>query len=81
MNTSKLTARQKDQLLDHFAHYMSMEVRYRLMAELPRAYNAWAEREVVRVIQLAFDEPVQCRMGNDEEQKGQAACHYVIEAG
>jgi len=49
MDVRNLTDYQKDQLLNFFAYSMGQDTRARLMAELPRAYNAWCDQRVVKV--------------------------------
>jgi uncharacterized protein YeeX (DUF496 family) len=44
---------QKDQLLNFFKQYMSMETRHKLMQELPQAYNAWVDRKIVEVVNIS----------------------------
>ena len=45
-----ITQHQKDQLLDALMYYLPMDIRQKLMRELPQAYNAWCGREIVRVV-------------------------------
>lgn len=45
----KMTTHQMEQLLHCLKHYLPMEVRHKVMQEVPQAYNAWMEHEVVRV--------------------------------
>lgn len=45
-----ITNHQKDQLLAVLGYYMGLELRGRVMAEAPLAYNAWMGREIVRVV-------------------------------
>lgn len=52
MDVRNLTDYQKDQLLNYFAYSMGQDTRARLMAELPRAYNAWCGQRVVKVTNL-----------------------------
>lgn len=40
---------QKDELLALLFHTMSQETRRRVMLELPQAYNAYVQRDVVKV--------------------------------
>jgi hypothetical protein len=49
MSKGDVSEYQKDQLLAFFAMYMDQDLRARLMAELPRAYNAWVGRRIVEV--------------------------------
>jgi hypothetical protein len=41
---------QKTQLLEALKYYMKPELRRRIMAELPEAYNAWMGHDVVHVV-------------------------------
>lgn len=50
MQTANLTDHQKNQLLDAIAHYMDPDLRSKLMAELPQAYNAWAGSKILNVV-------------------------------
>jgi hypothetical protein len=75
MNTHNLTSQQKEQLLDFFAYYLPLELRWRLMAELPRAYNAWCGTEVVRVHRTCDGAVVAPALNASEAQHGQRACH------
>jgi hypothetical protein len=75
MQHHHLTEQQKDQLLDFFAYYLPSDLRYRLMAELPRCDNAWCGREVVRVIHTSDGEPVTPTLTRCEVLRGQTACH------
>lgn len=43
----RMTDHQKNQLLDALMHYLPMDVRRKVMHEVPQAYNAWCGREVV----------------------------------
>lgn len=45
-----MTTRQQRQLLEAVMYRLTLEQRREVMAELPQAYNAWCEREVVKVI-------------------------------
>jgi hypothetical protein len=75
MRISNLTAQQKDQLLEFFAYYLPQDLRWRLMAELPRAYNAWCGTEVVRVHRTSDGAVVAPALNACEAQHGQRACH------
>jgi len=44
-----LKSHHKDQLLTVLGHYMSQELRQKLMLECPAAYNAWCGYDVVEV--------------------------------
>ena len=52
-NYDKLRVHYKDQLLTVIGHYMSQELRQKLMLECPAAYNAWCEDEIVAVIRTS----------------------------
>jgi hypothetical protein len=71
-----LTDTQKDQLLAFFAFNLSMEMRGRLMVELPMAYNAWCGREVVRVLHVNLAEPLVVPLNRCEAQRGQEPWHF-----
>lgn len=45
-----LSNHDKDQLLAVLGYYMDLDLRRRVMAEAPMAYNAWIGRDVVRVV-------------------------------
>lgn len=45
-----LTNHQKDQLLGVLGYYMGLDLRAKVMAEVPLAYNAWMGRDIVRVV-------------------------------
>jgi hypothetical protein len=49
MDLDKVKQVYKDQALRFFMYYMPMEQRYKLMTELPAAYNALCGSEVVAV--------------------------------
>lgn len=42
----------KTQLIDAFMYYCPMDVRGKLMREVPEAYNAYCGRDVVRVTRV-----------------------------
>ena len=44
-----LKSHYKDQLLTVLGHYMSQELRQKVMLECPAAYNAWCGHDVVEV--------------------------------
>lgn len=44
-----MTDHQRQQLLDALMHYLPMDVRRKIMLEVPQAYNAYCGREIVRV--------------------------------
>lgn len=50
MRLNCLTNYQKDQLLHFFEYNMSMELRQKLMRELPEAYNRLVGMDVVEVV-------------------------------
>jgi hypothetical protein len=52
-NYDKLRDHHKNQLLTVLGHYMSQELRQKLMLECPAAYNAWCEDEIVAVIRTS----------------------------
>lgn len=79
MKTDNLTEQQKDQLLAFFAYYLPMEMREQLMAELPRAYNAWGGREVVRVVRSQYGDTVAPPLNKCEIVRGQQAFHSYSE--
>jgi hypothetical protein len=56
MDTQNLTAFQMEQLIHFFGYYMSGEQRDKLMATLPRVYNAWCGRKIVKVVQPTFND-------------------------
>jgi hypothetical protein len=66
-----LTDHQKDQLLDFFFYHMPMEQRERLMAELPRAYNAACGRKIVEVRCVSRDEVLAPPLDKCEAQRKQ----------
>jgi len=73
---ANLTSMQKDQLLQFFFYHMPFEQRERLMAELPRAYNAACGRQVVKVVNVAHasdgsDGTVHAGLDKCETLKGQ----------
>lgn len=70
MDVRNLTDYQKDQLLNYFAYTMGQDVRARLMAELPRAYNAWCGCRVVKVENLSNGEVI-VPLDKCEAQKNQ----------
>jgi hypothetical protein len=72
MNTNNLTDFQKNQLLDFFAYHMPMEQRERLMATLPRAYNAWCGSKVVEVHNISHQAAVNVPLDKCEAQKQQS---------
>jgi hypothetical protein len=59
------------QLLDVLAHYMGMDLRERLMAECPRAYNAWCGSEVVQVVRASDGSKVAPPLSGCEKVAGQ----------
>ena len=50
---NELRSHHKDQLLTVLGHYMSQELRQKLMLECPAAYNAWCGYDVVEVVRLS----------------------------
>jgi hypothetical protein len=71
MHTERLTQQQMHQLLDVLGHYMGPDIRQRLMAECPRAYNAWCGREVVHVVRVSDGDPVRPPLNGAEAVLGQ----------
>ena len=47
-----MTEHQKDLILKIVQHYMTPELRARIMREAPVAYNAWHGRAILDVVQL-----------------------------
>jgi len=45
-----MTQRQKDLLLAQCMYYLTMDQRHKIMREIPQAYNAWCQREVMLVV-------------------------------
>lgn len=66
-----LTDYQKDQLLHFFFHYMPMEQRERLMAELPRCYNAACGSDIVHVRRTNYNDKVTAPLSKCEERRNQ----------
>jgi NAD/NADP transhydrogenase alpha subunit len=58
MNLDNVKQVYKDQLLRFFMYYMPMDQREKLMTELPAAYNAVCEREIVKVVRVSDGKPV-----------------------
>lgn len=81
LNVNNLTDEQKEQLLNFFSFNLTMELRHRLMCELPMAYNAWCGREIVRVWQLSAGDVIAPVLNKCEEQKGQKPWHYQLPEG
>lgn len=48
--TKQMSDHQKNQLIDALMHYLPMDVRGKVMREVPAAYNAYCGREVVKVV-------------------------------
>lgn len=48
-----MTHHQMEQLLAACKHYMPMEMRGKIMAELPYAYNAWMGGDYVKVVAVS----------------------------
>ena len=46
----KISIKTKDQLLAVFEHYMSQDMRQKLMLECPTAYNEWMGANIVKVV-------------------------------
>jgi len=49
---NNIKAHHKDQLLTVLGHYMSQDLRQKLMLECPAAYNAWCGYDVVEVTRI-----------------------------
>ena len=56
MSIENMTTRQKDLLLMTLMYRLKPEGRAHLMREVPDAYNAYCDREVVRVIRVSDGE-------------------------
>jgi hypothetical protein len=62
-----MTDHDKDQVLAVLRHYLTPDLRERVMAEAPTAYNAWVGREVVQVTFVNPDDHrvIRCGYGDD----------------
>lgn len=49
MTRPEITCHEQELLLASVMHHLTPEIRRKVMREVPRAYNAWAGRQVVRV--------------------------------
>ncbi len=49
MSSQEMPTHHRDQLLDALMHYLPMDVRGKIMREVPAAYNAWVGRDVLTV--------------------------------
>jgi hypothetical protein len=49
---NKISHKTKDQLLAVFEHYMSQDMRQKLMLECPTAYNEWMGADIVKVVRV-----------------------------
>jgi hypothetical protein len=76
MKIDNLTTEQQCQLLDFFAYNLSMDLRYRLMCELPMAYNAWCGHEVVRVLRVSDLTHMEVPLNKCEIQRNQKPFHF-----
>ncbi len=45
--TEPLTQLQKELLLEFLKHHLQYDIRYKLMIEMPNAYNRWMESTLV----------------------------------
>lgn len=45
-----MTDHQKNLLIDTFMYYCPMEIRSKLIREIPQAYNAYVGRDVAKVV-------------------------------
>ena len=72
MDVRNLTDYQKDQLLNFFAYTMGQDTRARIMAELPRAYNAWCGQRIVKVSSLTNGDVIvpldKCETQKEQDQ-------------
>lgn len=49
---------QLNQLVDAFMYYVQPDVRSKIMKEVPAAYNAYVERDVVQVVRTTDGTPI-----------------------
>lgn len=45
-----MTTHEMEMVLATVKHYMEPDLRAKVMREVPQAYNAWMDREIVKVI-------------------------------
>jgi hypothetical protein len=48
-----MTTHQMEMLLASVKHYMPQDLRAKVMREVPDAYNAWVQRDVVDVVSVS----------------------------
>jgi hypothetical protein len=76
VTTSNMTTEQKEQMLRFFFYNLTSDLRGRLMCELPMAYNAACQKEIVRVRRVSDDMDMDPPLNGCEAMHGQAPWHY-----